>query len=49
MTEKIRLAGFGGMDNELMEPGGSSGSQMVTVAPTDKGFQSQGCGTWTRK
>lgn len=41
-----RLSGFGGTLDEIIANGLSSGSQIVTIAPTDAGFISQGCGTW---
>ena len=41
-----RLKGFGGHDiiaNDL-----SAGRARVTISPTDKGFETQGCGDWRK-
>ncbi len=43
-----RLSGFGGTDSDIIANENSDGSAIVTIAPTDAGFQSAGCGTWTQ-
>src|SRR5215217_7541608 len=43
-----RLRGFDGGMNAIIANGGSNNPSIVTIAPTDAGFQSQGCGTWTK-
>jgi hypothetical protein len=43
-----RLRGFNGGMNAIIANGGSNNPSIVTIAPTDAGFQSQGCGTWTK-
>jgi zinc-ribbon domain len=43
-----RLRGFNGGMNAIIANGGSNHPSIVTIAPTDAGFQSQGCGTWTK-
>lgn len=42
-----RVAGFGGSDPELLGNSGGFGSRVVTIGPTDAGFISEHCGTWT--
>ncbi len=44
-----RLSGFGGTTDEIIANANASGPALVTIAPTDKGFQSSGCGKWTRR
>ena len=41
-----RLSGFGGPD-EIIANGNGEGYFTVTIAPTDAGFGSEDCGTWT--
>jgi hypothetical protein len=42
-----RLKGFGGFGDVITNGTGQKGAPMVvTIAPTDKGFKTQGCGTW---
>jgi hypothetical protein len=41
-----RLSGFGGTLDEIIANNYGSGSQIVTIASTDVGFTSSGCGTW---
>ena len=42
-----RLSGFGGTDGEILGASSfSAGPQVVTIAATDAGFASNGCGTW---
>lgn len=43
----VRVNGFGGTFEEINANGLVSGRTLVTVAPGDKGFTSQRCGTWT--
>jgi len=43
-----RLRGFNGGMNTIIANGGSNNPSIVTIAPTDAGFQSQSCGTWTK-
>lgn len=42
-----RLSGFGGTLGEIIANENTNGPEVVTIAPTDKGFQSTRCGTWT--
>src|SRR5258708_4194526 len=42
-----RLSGFGGSFGEIMANNNTDAPAIVTIAATDKGFQSQNCGTWT--
>lgn len=43
-----RLSGFGGTVDEIIANNGSydKGPQVVTIASTDKGFETRGCGKW---
>jgi hypothetical protein len=42
------LSGFtGGLEN-IIANGNADAPTVVTIAPTDAGFESQRCGTWTR-
>lgn len=43
-----RLSGFGGSTDSVVANDNPTGSVVVTIAPSDKGFQSHGCGTFTR-
>jgi hypothetical protein len=43
-----RLSGFGGSTSSIIANNFSSGSVVVTIAATDKGFESNGCGTFTK-
>lgn len=43
-----RLAGFSNEMDDIIANGNASGPAVVTVEPTDAGFESQGCGTWTQ-
>jgi hypothetical protein len=44
-----RLSGFGGTLNEIIANDlTTDGGLIVTVAGSDKGFETTGCGTWTR-
>ena len=42
-----RLSGFGGSLDEIIANDFTNVSAVVTVGATDKGFHSDGCGTWT--
>ncbi len=42
-----RLSGFGGTLSEIIVNEFASVSLVVTVEPSDVGFESSGCGTWT--
>jgi hypothetical protein len=43
----VRLSGFGGTFDEIIANDFGSGPRMVTISPTDVGFESSGCGPWT--
>jgi hypothetical protein len=43
-----RLRGFGGALNEIIANANPRGRAIVTILGSDKGFQSEGCGTWKR-
>jgi hypothetical protein len=43
-----RLSGFGGTVGEIIANDIKPGSAVVTIAPSDAGFHSSGCGTWTQ-
>jgi putative cell wall-binding protein len=47
-----RESGFGNEDADFIDDNGATGDQVtnvtVTIAPTDKGFYSDSCGTWTK-
>jgi hypothetical protein len=43
-----RLSGFGGGIEGIIANDNASGSAVVTISPTDKGFTSRRCGMWTR-
>ncbi len=42
-----RLSGFGGTIDDIIANGLSNATQVVTIAPSDAGFHSDGCGTWS--
>ena len=42
-----RLSGFSGSFSDIIVNGISDSHQVVTIAPTDAGFSSKTCGTWT--
>jgi hypothetical protein len=44
----VRLAGFGGGMEGLIANEFTDAPSIVTIEPTDAGFQSKKCGTWTR-
>jgi hypothetical protein len=43
-----RLQGFGHSISDIIANNNATGPAVVTIAPGDKGFESSGCGTWTR-
>jgi hypothetical protein len=43
-----RLSGFDGSVEQILANDNTSAPAVVTVAATDKGFKSSGCGTWTQ-
>lgn len=43
-----RVSGFGGTFDEIIANGAVETRQIVTIAPTDAGFTSNDCGTWTQ-
>ena len=43
-----RLKGFGGNLDDLIANDNVTGRAVVTILPSDKGFQSSGCGAWRR-
>lgn len=43
-----RLSGFGGTLDEIIANDNTDDPTVVTIAATDKGFQSERCGTWTQ-
>jgi hypothetical protein len=43
-----RLSGFGGSTDEIIANNLTDAPAIVTIAPTDKGFTSERCGTWTQ-
>lgn len=44
-----RLRGFGNTLDDIIANNDVDTSTIVTIASTDKGFQSEGCGTWTKQ
>src|SRR6266446_5325162 len=43
-----RLKGFSGSTNDIIANNNTDAPAIVTIKPTDKGFTSQNCGTWTK-
>lgn len=43
-----RLKDFTGGLNSILANGNTSAPAIITIKPTDAGFNSQGCGTWTK-
>lgn len=43
-----RIADFSGSVDSILANDNATGSAIVQIAPTDKGFTSRGCGTWTK-
>jgi len=42
-----RLKGFGGSTDDILANGATDAPAVVTILPTDRGFQSDHCATWT--
>lgn len=43
-----RLKGFSGSLDDILANNNTDDPAIVTILPTDKGFESQNCGTWTK-
>jgi hypothetical protein len=43
-----RLSGFSGDLDDIIANGGFSRNQTITIASSDAGFETNGCGDWTR-
>lgn len=43
-----RLSGFSGEFDDILANGNTDAPAVITIKPTDAGFTSQGCGTWTK-
>jgi hypothetical protein len=43
-----RLSGFSGDLDDIIANGGFSKNQTITISSSDAGFETKGCGTWTR-
>ena len=43
-----RLRNFSGGMNGILANGGTGAPGIITIEPTDAGFHSEGCGTWTK-
>lgn len=43
-----RLSGFSNTTDDIIANNNVSTPAIITIAPSDKGFESQGCGTWTK-
>jgi hypothetical protein len=44
-----RLSGFGGTTDDIIANNITDAPAIITIAATDKGFQSTRCGTWTQE
>ncbi|HLX58377.1 MAG TPA: hypothetical protein VKR83_15270 [Ktedonobacteraceae bacterium] len=44
-----RLSGFGGTVDDIISNANTDTAAIVTISASDKGFQSDSCGTWTRQ
>lgn len=44
-----RLSGFGGTTDDIIANNNVDAATIVTIAASDKGFESNGCGTWTKQ
>lgn len=44
-----RPSGFGGTIDEILANNNVTAPTIVTIAASDKGFESRGCGTWTKQ
>jgi hypothetical protein len=45
----VRLSGFGNTTDDIIANNIVDTATIVTIASSDKGFQSNGCGTWTKQ
>jgi hypothetical protein len=45
----VRLSGFGGSIDEIIANNNTDSTAIVDIAASDKGFESRGCGTWTKQ
>lgn len=43
-----RLKNFSGSLSAIIANGNASGPSLVTIKPSDKGFETSGCGNWTK-
>jgi hypothetical protein len=43
-----RLSALGGSESDVLASDQSDAPEIVTIEPTDKGFRSDSCGTWTQ-
>ncbi len=43
-----RLSGFSGEFDDILANGNANAPAIITIKPTDAGFTSQDCGTWTK-
>lgn len=43
-----RLSGFGNTTDDIIANDNVDNPTIVTISPSDKGFESTGCGTWTK-
>jgi hypothetical protein len=43
-----RLSGFSGEFDDILTNGNTDAPAIITIKPSDVGFTSQGCGTWTK-
>jgi hypothetical protein len=43
-----RLSGFGHTVGDILANDSTDGQAVVTIAASDKGFESTRCGTWTK-
>ena len=48
MCYYARLSGFSNEMNDIITNANTDAPAIVTIKPTDAGFESQGCGTWTQ-
>ena len=45
---RTEVKGFGGSVDDIVANSNTDDPAIVTILPTDKGFESQNCGTWTK-
>ncbi len=46
---ETRLSGFGNITDDIIANNNVDTATIVTIAASDKGFQSNGCGTWMKQ